>query len=244
MATRGAGIVLFLMMAACGSDPFDGTFEATYEGRSATFRLEEEDGRLSGTVAYSGVDGTVEGKVDDETAEGNVTVPSLGVVTPFKATARDDRIDWVYTLRNPATGATQEVRLELRRAEGGDDPKPSGSPNLDPRLIGTWYSEVSSGQLTGNLVTTRITNTFHADGSFTYGGATSLMTLHDRPGDAGETGGAGPGGNVTGKWKTESDVLYGMRDGVGQWVLLGRYAVSGNDLIIYGADGSKQLWSR
>ena len=236
-------ILLLLLAAACGEDAFDGTFKADHMGRSATFRLEEEDGRLSGTVTYSGVEGQIKGTVDDETAEGTVTVSSIGVTTPFKATAvDDDRIDWVYAIRNPATGVEQEVSLTLRRTE--EDTGGSTSPTLDPQLVGTWYSEVSGGQLTGNTVTTRLTNTFHADGTFEYGGGTSLITLHDRPGDAGSTGTGGPGGKITGKWKTESDVLYGMTDTTGQWTLLGRYAVSGNDLIIYGPNGGKHLWSR
>jgi len=78
---RKAGLGLLLLMAACGDDPFDGTFEATYMGRSATFQLDEEDGRLSGSVVYSGVEGKVDGTVDGESAEGTVTVSSIGVVT-------------------------------------------------------------------------------------------------------------------------------------------------------------------
>jgi|GEM_PF-3012741 len=240
---RNAGLGLLLLMAACGDDPFDGTFEATYMGRSATFQLEEDDGRLSGSVVYSGVEGKVDGTVDGESAKGTVTVASIGVVTPFQATARDDQIDWVYTVRDPMSGVSQEVPLTLRRKEGGGA-KQTVSSSLDPQLVGTWYSEVSGGQLTGNTVTTRMTNTFHADGTFTYGGGTSLLTLHDRPGDAGETGTGGPGGQVTGKWKTDSGVLYGMTAASGEWVLLGRYAITGNDLMLYGANGSKQLWSR
>ena len=172
-----------------------------------------------------------------------MTVRSLGVTTPFTAEAVDeDRIDWVYTIRNAATGVEQKVNLTLRRSD--DDDAGKTAPNLDPQLVGSWYSEVSGGQLTGNTVTTRLTNTFHADGTFEYGGATSLITLHERRGDAGSTGAGGPAGKITGKWKTEAGMLYGMTDTTGQWTLLGRYAVSGNDLIIYGPNGSKHLWSR
>ena len=113
----------------------------------------------------------------------------------------------------------------------------------DSSEAGTARSSEGSSR---NPVTTRVTSTLNADGTFVYGGGQSILTLHDanRPGGPGSTGMTGTAGTLTGQWKSEGGTLFSRANGQAQWLPLGRYSVSGNDMLLTTANGEKQLWSR
>lgn len=242
-----------VVLAGCGGDALDGTFDGTYEGVvlgvHAQVVLDEEGENLSGKVLYSGGEAGITGTVRDGVASGHVHDPTTGMALPFRATLEDDdaTLAWVYLVPNPMTGQTQEVPLSLRRAGASQEIGASGGASragIDPQLVGRWYREVGGGGVTGNVVTTRITNTLFPDGTFTYGGGQSLIGLHPTPGGPGSTGMTDPSGATRGQWKVEAGVLFMRIQGMEPWIPLGRYQVSGNDLVLYTADGGKQLWSR
>lgn len=233
-----------LALAACGGgSSFEGTFTGSYAGQPVTLTLKEDGKRVSGTISWSGTEAQVSGTVEGERMTGDVRQPQMGFEAPFEATLKDDTIDWTYTLTDQF--GQKNLLLLLLTREGKAAPKGAEArSNLDPELIGRWYSDLGGTGASGNTVTTRIRCALNADGTFEYGGAESVITLRDHPGGPGSPGGSGPAAVTRGQWKSEGQVLYSRADGQGQWVPLGRYVVSGSDLVMYRGDGTKQLWSR
>ena len=239
---RLPALLPFLFLVACGSDPgFDGTFTGTNPaGQRVTLVLKQDGKTLSGTARVEGIEAEISGTVEGDRASGTVRQARMGFEATFQATLKGDGLDWTYTITD-AAGETHQLPIAFTRAE-----QASGSEarsDIDPQLVGRWYSEVGGTGISGNTVTTRIHSSLGADGSFEYGGAESLITLHDRRGGPGSTDSAGPAAVTRGQWKSEGSILFYKVEG-GQWVPIGRYAISGSDLLVYTADGGKQLWSR
>ncbi len=116
----------------------------------------------------------------------------------------------------------------------------------DMRLVGLWKREIIANRRNaapGYNVTTHVTSQLFANGRFRYGGGQSVITLTD-PGRMPSTGMSGKSDVIEGEWKTESGVLFSKRDGASAWIPLGRYSLSGNAMVLYTLDGSKQLWER
>jgi hypothetical protein len=235
-------LLLPFLLAACGGPDFTGTFTGDFQGQAATFRLKEDGDRLQGTVAWAGVEAAVDGKVEGEKASGTVRHAATGLELRFEATLDEDRVDWVYTIDNPLGGPAQRVPLTLRR-EGAPKGGSSAKEGRDPRLVGRWVTEVGGDGVTGNTVTTRIPCVLNGDGSFEYGGGESLISLREYPGGPGSMGQTGPGAVQRGEWKSDGSVLYCKGQG-GTWVPLGRYAFSGDSMVLYTEGGGKQLWTR
>jgi hypothetical protein len=240
---KSRAILLALALASCGGPSFDGVFKGSYQGQETVLALRQDGKTLSGTITWGGYDASVSGSVEGDRVTGTVRQPQLGIELPFEATLKDDTLDWTYRIEDGMTGQTQRLALTFTR--GGGEPSGSGEARggIDPRLVGRWYSDVGGTGASGNTVTTRIRCALNADGSFEYGGAESVITLRENFYGPGNPGGAGPAGVVRGQWKAEGGILFSRTDGA-TWVPLGRYSVSGSDLLVYGADGGKNLWSR
>lgn len=232
-----------LLLAACGGASFDGTFTGTFQGQPVTLVLNEDGKTLSGTIRWVGTEAEISGTIEGERATGTVRQPQMGFETTFDATLKDDVIDWTFNFIDQF-GQRNPQPLVLTRE--GKTPSGGGEARgaLDPQLIGRWYCDLGGTGASGNTVTTRIRCALNADGSFEYGGAESVITTRENFFGPGDPRGSGPAAVTRGQWKSEGQVLYSRADGQGQWVPLGRYAVSGSDLVMYGGDGSKQLWSR
>ncbi|MEZ5963126.1 MAG: hypothetical protein R3F56_04690 [Planctomycetota bacterium] len=130
-----------------------------------------------------------------------------------------------------AAGIPDEVRLAPR----------------DPRLVGTWRN-TTSRVLTGlpsesTAISTDVFCTLAADGRYRYGAGQTGFAATTRSGTG--TGITGRGEVETGYWKTVGNVLYRMQEGTGTWTPMGqRYAVSGDAVLVYFANGHKVLWER
>lgn len=239
-------VVAALALAGCGGSSFDGTFTGSYQGQEATLVLSTEGEALAGTVRWGGTDAEVKGTANGDAASGTVRHAAMGIELPFEATIDGDTIAWTYRYSNPYTGQTDTLPLTFTRS--GTKPAAaatSGGGGLDLGLVGRWYTEVGGSLVSGNTAMTRIHVTLLADGTFRYGGADTLITLREHAGDSGATGGVLDGNVTTGKWKSEGGILSYQAAGSPQWVPLGRYQLSGTtDLMMYTADGGKQLWSR
>lgn len=245
---RAIVAVVVLGLGGCGGPAFDGTFSGSYQGQEATLVLESDGGRLGGTIRWAGVEAAVTGEAKGDTASGSVRQAAMGVELPFEAKLDGDTIAWTYKMTNPFTGQTETLPLTFTRsgksaaAAGGGTGAPDG---LDPGLVGRWYTEVGGSQVTGHSAMTRIHVTLAPDGTFRYGGADTLITLRDAPFGPGDTGGVLNANTASGRWKSEGGILSYQAAGSPQWVPLGRYQLSGStDLMLYTADGGKQLWSR
>ncbi len=233
---------LVLALAACGGGGgFQGTFTGTVQGSPVTLVLRTDGAKVSGTIRWMGVEAKVSGTIDGGRMTGTVRQPEHGFEAPFDATLSDDTIDWVYTFTSPL-GEKSRFPFTLTRGDKAAAEAAERGGSLDPQLIGRWSSDVGGTGASGSTVTTRIRCALNADGTFEYGGAESVITLRDGLSGPGSPGGAGPGAVTRGWWKTEGRILYWRVEG-GSWAPLGRYSVSGSDLLIY-TDGTKHLWSR
>jgi hypothetical protein len=228
---RIRALLPLVALAACGVSPsFEGTFIGTVNAEPVTLILQEDGKTLSGTIRFGGVEAKVSANFEGERMTGIVRQPDMGFEAPFEATLKGDTIDWVYTFTDEFG---QKNRLPLFLTREGKAPKVAEERNhLDPQLVGRWHRDVTGAAVGGKTVTTRVRRALNADGTFEYGGAES------------SPGGSGPEPVTRGQWKTEGQVLYSRETGQGQWISLGRYVVSGSDLVMYPGDGSKQLWSR
>lgn len=231
-----------LLLAACGGATFDGTFTGTFQEQPVTLILTEDGANVSGTIRWGGVEAQVSGTIEGDRVTGIVRQPQMGFEAPFEATLTDDLIDWVYTFTDQMG---QKNRFPLTLTREGKAPPRGDEPRgqLDPQLVGRWYCDLGGTGASGNTVTTRIRCALNADGSFEYGGAESVITTRDSFFGPGSPGGAGPAAVTRGEWKTEGQVIYSRVQG-GPWAPLGRYVVSGSDLVLYPGNGTKQLWSR
>jgi len=237
---RHAAFGSIVFLAACGGDSLDGTFTGTWQGQPVVLTLSEDDERLSGTIRWNGVESSVSGAIDGDRLKGRVPAPQLGIELPFVATLKGDTIDWTYEL---AAQLGQDINFSLTRDGSASAREGKERPSLDPQLVGRWYSDVGGTGASGNTVTTRLRCALNGDGTFEYGGAESVITIREDFFGPGSTGGAGPASLTRGEWKTEGGVLF-TRSAGGPWTALGRYSVSGSDLLLYAADGGKNLWSR
>jgi hypothetical protein len=225
---RRLGGAALLLLAACGSK-FDGKFTGSVLGQTATVVLEDDGGDLRGRASYGGVEGTVSGKVDGDSASGTVTVSALGGSQSIRFEARltaDDSLEWRY----PELGTVATLRRE-----GSSSPPSGGGGSRDPSLVGNWRKTVSTAIASFDTYCT-----LSADGTFRYGGGRGVV------GGVGDFGGVevGADGFATGEWKTEDGVIHARGQG-GNWTPVGRYSVSGSGLVIYPAGGGdKQYWER
>lgn len=234
---RTSALFVGLFLAGCGGGPsFDGSFTGSFQGQPVSLSLKRDGKSLNGTIRWAGLEGSVKGSVDGDRATG--AVRSAGYEADFEATLRGDELDWAYTR---IMGMDQRIPISFRREGAGG--REERGPGVDPQLVGRWYTEVIGGGASGNTVTTRIQCALNADGTYLYGGGQSTIHLRENFFGPGSVGGTGTGAVTRGQWKCEGQVLYARPEG-GQWVTLGRYALSGNDLMVYGPDGSKNLWSR
>jgi hypothetical protein len=247
-----AGPLLLVLLAACGGkDPegqsshrFDGTYEAlTPGGQPVQLTLVQDGETLSGTAQVGGVEAVILGTVQGARASGTVKQAQMGFEAKFEATFQGDVLDWTY--RFETDEGEEMMPLSFRRTKEAASPKVRGGAtrNLDPQLVGLWYTEVGGGDASGNTVTTRIHCRLSPDGTFEFGGAESLITLRDKPLGPGDPQGTGPAATTRGRWKSEGNILSYHVDG-GGWTAIGRYVLSGNDLVLYTPNGGKQLWSR
>ncbi|MEM8884477.1 MAG: hypothetical protein AAGD14_10425 [Planctomycetota bacterium] len=232
--------LLFLLLVACGGgDSFEGTFHGTTEGHPVVVTLEEDGDTVHGKVRLRGLESTIEGRIEDGVATGRV-----GDVE-FRATLEEDGdIAWTMLMHDPLTGRTSEVVLPLTRGEAAEEAATASADERDPRLVGSWYEDRSAGGMTGHRVTTRVRTTLSADGRFVFQAGESVITVRNRPGGRGNTDMSDPGNVVRGEWKTADGHLYSRADGQTEWTTLGRYSISGNDMLLYTPNGGKQLWSR
>ena len=238
MTRTTLSLLALALLAACGSD-FAGTYDGNYQGHTAKFVLTEDGDQLGGTIHYAGIESKIEGRIDGDEITGEVTVPGLAAKLPFRAKRDGESIDWVYTLRNPLTGQTQEVRVVLRSRDAEPEETKTGSAERDPRLVGSWR-RTSTGRV-GRIRKRMLTATdvycrLGADGSFQL---TSSGTGVAVPG---RTIIAQGGGTTTGEWKTEAGALFSRVQG-GPWTRLGTYQVSGNALVVRNGN-DVQYWER
>ena len=232
-------LVLSFTLCSCGGSPeFAGDYAADYMGQAVRLHLEENDGALQGQLSFSGLIAPVNGSISDGLAEGQVSAGLMGDL-PFEARLQgDDGLLWRYLL--PMAGQAQALELSFVRSDGVGEAEDAGQ--INPGLVGNWRrtnsKTVPGIRPSGNLnVATDTFCSLSGDGTFTYGGS---VTGAAAPGFAGTTG----AGLVTsGRWKTEGDVLFSQADGQTGWIPLGRYAISGNAMVLY-VGNEKQLWER
>ncbi len=228
---------LVLALAACGGGGgFEGTFTGTVQGSPVILVLRTDGAKVNGTIRWTGVEALVSGTIAGDEMTGTVRQPEMGFEAPFEATLRDDEIDWVYTFTS-SLGEKNRFPFTLTRGEQSAARTAEPGASLDPDLVGRWCRDSGGAAGSGNTETNRTRCAFHADGTFEYSGAETMIVS-----GPGSPGGAGPGAVIRGRWKTEGRILSWLVAG-GSWAPVGRYLVSGGDLLIY-ADGTKYFWRR
>jgi len=174
----------------------------------------------------------------------------LGKESVFAANEKNQSVV-VNTITAKATSSSTQPSTGSTATPGGRTPQPpQGRPGTDTvsrdlHLVGKWRKTNSNVIRGGNggsfAITSEIYCVIKADGSFAYGAGQTLFSSQNRQGSA--TGGSGQGGVTRGKWKTSANVLYWSTDG-STWTPLGKYAISGNSMVLYYPNGAKELWER
>ena len=116
----------------------------------------------------------------------------------------------------------------------------SSGTQRDLQLVGHWRRTVDGNtgvEPSRLIVDTDIYCTMDLDGSFEYG-ATVAGAVDPRFRQF-----VGSGNTVRGLWKSAGQVLYSKPDGSQQWIVLGRYSISGSRMVLHGG-GRPEYWER
>ncbi|GBD32451.1 hypothetical protein HRbin33_01416 [bacterium HR33] len=225
-----------------GAAALDGTFRGDIAGTPSTAVLSQQGSNLSGEIDAGGYRYLLQGTVAGNRATGTMSDPQTGGSAQFEAALRGEELS--FTIRDPSA---QQIELVFRR--GGQGPSSAGGPaaspdefERDPALVGVWSSQdvMTSGDASLAVENVLLVN---ADGTFSYGSGRAAAGGANPWGSWGIEGGPG-GGEVRGKWRTANRHIYVLLEQVGQWVLMARYYIEGNKMLLYFSDGSRELWYR
>jgi hypothetical protein len=180
--------------------------------------------------------------VDESAATPEVTVPDqvsspapeeATVDTPSEATVSDPLSD----------SAPDEAAVDTpSEATVPDQPSSSVPEGVggDNQLIGTWVyqSLITSGDAS---YASESFQTFHADGTYSYGKGSTVAG----GGGWSYNGGNGDGDSENGYWRAQDGVIYTSSSN-SQWYRIGKYGMTedGSTMRITYDNGNKKLWSR
>jgi len=236
--SAGALVPLLLALAALGAC---GKEESAPSGFNGRFRGTVGAGSEEITLSTSG--STVKMSFHGEEVEGRLVSPTRaeGIKTSEEGTFRfafdlqgNDKISATFTV--VVAGQTIDLppttleRVVDAPASGGASAGGGGGGARDEALVGHWRHTETLGSGQTFLVTdTHVV--LAADGTFEQWSKSAGM------------GSSSESERTRGQWKAEGGSLH-FRDEGQDWVLVGRYAVSGDNLMITGSGGAKRVYER
>lgn len=171
-------------------------------------------------------------------------VTCLAVTKASEFSKRDqDFASIVASLRRAQPASAKRTAAGAAASALPDDVRKA---TRDLRLVGRWRNTMSRvvrgrpGESTS--IASDLFCTLRADGRYSFGSGEFGFSSRNRIGST--TGLGKRKDDEIGFWKTVGNVVYHRKPEDKSWTRFGRYAISGNSLLIYYPNGNKVLWER
>ena len=226
-------VLLFALLAGVGpaaAQTFSGAYSGSVDGKPASLVLLDAAGVITGQLTMDGgYTVYLRGGSTEGGAEGGASSP-LGVAT-FKLFPRNGSLILTLEEMAPVSGLMVKTDFSFTKSGSEREHAQAGEETLrrDARLIGVWQG--SRMHHAGDMVL-RLNSSLvlHADGSFTESadladqGAMSMVRQ--------------------GEWGSAAGALRVRPNGSADWLLLGRYQVRDDQLVLIDSDGQSEVWQR
>jgi hypothetical protein len=230
----GRPILFFSLLASVASvaaqPTFSGAYSGTIDGKPASLVLYDAAGVLTGQLTTEGgYTVQLRGSSSEAGADGGASSP-MGVGT-FELRPGSDGVTLSLEEMAPVSGVT--VRTEFIFSKSGSEPRQATaddrSMKRDPRLIGVWQGS-RMHQAGDTALQLKASLVLHADGSFR---ETADLTDRGRMSMVRE-----------GEWGSAAGALRVRPRGANDWLLLGRYQIRDDQLVLIDSDGQSEVWQR
>ena len=244
-------LLLAVLAFACPMDAqdFSGQYTGTYNNDPVVLLLSTI---AANTYAGTMTDGTLNYQVNatgaGNTLKGNCTEPTLGMNLDLIGVLSGNNLQLSLSI----LGST--IQVALVKAGSPATTKPASKPataskplaanaSHDPALVGRWtkQSNYNSGDGQAGSMSTEEHMLFYEDGRLADGGSRTVTSGSDWSGSNGSEG-AGVLPGVFWYSKQQQIYLEVTENGKTQTVLLGKYYIENNNMLITGQDGTKMLF--
>lgn len=254
MKTIIALLLTALSFSLTAQNTFIGTYHGVANGDNLILSLQSTgNNTLMGKLKDSQQTYTIEAKTSDNKLTG---------------TAKEATLDLTFTLVGLLNGAQLTIDFSLLgqlamsvdfTKQGTTTPatansKPSSTKvannpfkgKIDKRIVGTWKHEENYGSGSGSNYASGTTVSylsFNEDGTMIDEGSRSVVGGSNFSGDTGQSAAKVVEGVY---WYSENNniYLYITEGGKNQSVLLGKYYIEGNAMLVTGSNGKKMLYQR
>lgn len=226
---------LWLITAPTLAAGFHGSFRGDLNGSPVQLRLRQQGNAVSGEMVVEGYRYTLNGEISDNELAGEFHDPTAGGSGELQGNWQGQQL--LITLRVPG-GQPLQLRFSAGRA-----PTTAAAPRAkasaaggDPQLVGRWRHTDTYVSGDFSAATDKFL-TILPDGSYRIGEGTFA-------GGTGDVSGVSSGGDVvTGRWRTQGNIIY-IQEGGSGWEPYARYYIERGTLMFTFANGKRQLWDR
>lgn len=254
MKTAFVLILTILSFILTAQNAFIGTFQGVANGDNVILTLQ------------SAGNNTLVGKLKD--SQQTYTIDAKTANNSLTGTAKEATLNLTFTLAGVLNGALLTIDFTLQGqlamsvvfTKEGTTSATTSSPNassnkvsnnpfkgkIDRRIVGTWKHEENYGSGSGSNYgggTTVSYLSFNEDGTMTDEGSRSIVSGSNYSGDTGQSAAKAVEGVF---WYSENSniYLYITEGGKNQSVLLGKYYIENNAMLVTGSNGKKMLYQR
>lgn len=243
-------------------NPFVGTFRGILNGDKVVLTLQSNNTNvLTGDLKDSRQTYAVNAQNNGNQIVGTAKEPLFGIT--FQLDGKLNGTTLAMKMTTKILGIPQEMTVDFQKDVPNNTAttpqyRPANTPpqynpqqastssNIDSRLVGMWeHQEIYSSGYGSNAMsgTTVSRMIFNADGTMTDGGSSSSISGSSYYGNTGMSE-AKPIAGV--KWYAQNGNIYleVTENGKKETVLLGKYYIEGNRLLITGQNGVKKLFTR